>query len=247
MLSVSRISPFLIGLGVLLILSGCVRRPPEPLRPPSPYPSRTEAPLVGGLVDRMIDGGTQALVVREGSDLGRCLAELNAARVRFSPVPDRQNTATCGLSKGGVLGADLGTVARMAPGDVEMTCQTALALSIWRRQSLEPAAREILGSDVVQIDHMGAYACRNVNNGVGSNRISAHSQAAALDFAGVRLRDGRRITVTKDWNGDTPEARFLKRIRDDACRTFGTTLSPDYNAVHYDHLHLEATDTRFCR
>lgn len=247
MLSVLRISPFLIGLGVLLILSGCVRRPPEPLRPPSPDPSRTEAPLVGGLVDRMIDGGTQALVVREGSDLGRCLAELNAARVRFSPVPDRQNTATCGLSKGGVLGADLGTVARMAPGDVEMTCQTALALSIWRRQSLEPAAREILGSDVVQIDHMGAYACRNVNNGVGSNRISAHSQAAALDFAGVRLRDGRRITVTKDWNGDTPEARFLKRIRDDACRTFGTTLSPDYNAVHYDHLHLEATDTRFCR
>lgn len=247
MLSVSRVSPFLVGLGVLLILSGCVRRPPEPLRPPAPYPSRTEAPLVGGLVDRMIDGGTQALVVREGSDLGRCLAELNAARVRFSPVPDRQNTATCGLHQGGVLGADLGTVARMAPGDVEMTCQTALALSIWRRQSLEPAAREILGSDVVQIDHMGAYACRNVNNGVGSNRISAHSQAAALDFAGVRLRDGRRITVTKDWNGDTPEARFLKRIRDDACRIFGTTLSPDYNAVHYDHLHLEATDTRFCR
>lgn len=247
MLSVSRVSPFLIGLGVLLILSGCVRRPPEPLRPPSPHPSRTEAPLVGGLVDRMIDGGTQALVVREGGDLGRCLAELNAARVRFSPVPDRQNTATCGLHQGGVLGADLGTVARMAPGDVEMTCQTALALSIWRRQSLEPAAREILGSDVVQIDHMGAYACRNVNNGVGSNRISAHSQAAALDFAGVRLRDGRRITVTRDWNGDTPEARFLKRIRDDACRIFGTTLSPDYNAVHYDHLHLEATDTRFCR
>ena len=43
---VSRISPFLIGLGVLLILSGCVRRPPEPLRPSAPYPSRTEAPLV---------------------------------------------------------------------------------------------------------------------------------------------------------------------------------------------------------
>ena len=246
MFAVSRASPFLIALSVVLILSGCVRRPPEPLRP-SPYPSRTEAPLVGGLVDRAIDGGTQGAVVRDGRDLGRCLAELNAARVRFSPVPDRQNTATCGLSQGGVLGADLGTVARMMPGDVEMTCQTALALSIWRRQSLEPAAREILGSDVVQIDHMGAYACRNVNNGVGSNRISAHAQAAALDFAGVRLRDGRRITVTRDWSGDTAEARFLRRIRDDACRIFGTTLSPDYNAVHHDHLHLEATDTRFCR
>lgn len=237
-----------VAAATVLILSGCVRRPPEPLRPaPSPYPSRSAAPLVGGLVDRPIDGGTQGAVVREGADLGRCLAQLNAARVTFNPVPDRHATSVCGLTAGGVLGPDLGTVARMAPGDVEMTCQTALALSIWRRQSLEPAAREILGSDVVQIDHMGAYACRNVNNGAGSNRISAHAQAAALDFAGVRLRDGRRITVTKDWNGGTAEARFLRRIRDDACRIFGTTLSPDYNAVHYDHLHLEATDTRFCR
>jgi hypothetical protein len=224
---------------------------PDFAPPPSttyPYPtSRPEAPLVGALIDLPINGGTRAAVVREGADLGQCMAQLTAARVRFSPVPDRQNTATCGLSRGGALGADLGTVARLAPGDVEMTCQTALALSIWRRQSLEPAAREILGSDVVQIDHMGAYACRNVNNGVGSNRISAHSQAAALDFAGVRLRDGRRISVTADWSGDAPEARFLRRIRDDACRVFGTVLSPDYNAVHHDHLHLEATDTRFCR
>ena len=119
--------------------------------------------------------------------------------------------------------------------------------SVWRRQSLEPAAREILGSDVVRIDHMGAYACRNVNNGGVSTRVSAHAQAAALDFAGVRLRDGRRIAVTDDWSGEAPEARFLRRIRDDACRIFGTVLSPDYNAVHRDHLHLEATDTRFCR
>ncbi|WP_447908845.1 extensin-like domain-containing protein [Brevundimonas bullata] len=245
MLSLSRVSPVLICLGVALVLSSCVRPPAEPLRPS--YPPRTEAPLVRGLIDRAINGGTQALVVREGGILGQCLAELSAARVRFSPVPDRQNTSTCGLSQGGVLGADLGTVARMAPGEVEMTCQTALALSIWRRQSLEPAAREILGSDVVQIDHMGAYACRNVNNGGVSTRVSAHARAMALDVSGVRLRDGRRITLTDNWQGDAPEARFLRRIRDDACRIFGTVLSPDYNAVHRDHLHLEATDTRFCR
>ena len=146
----------------------------------------------------------------------------------------------------GVLGPDLGTVARMAPGDVTVTCETALALSVWRRQSLEPAAREILGSDVVQIDHFGVYACRPVNNGRGSTRPSTHGRAAALDFAGVRLRDGRRITVAADWNGGDAEARFLRRIRDDACRIFGTTLSPDYNAVHHDHLHLEAGRPGLC-
>ena len=71
--------------------------------------------------------------------------------------------------------------------------------------------------------------------------------SAALDVAGVRLRDGRRISLTDDWQGDDAEAHFLRRIRDEACRIFGTVLSPDYNAVHRDHLHLEATDTRFCR
>ena len=34
--------------------------------------------------------------------------------------------------------------------------------------------------------------------------------------------------------------------RDDACRIFGTTLSPDYNAVHHDHLHLEAGRPGLC-
>lgn len=245
----SVLRPLATAATTALLLAGCSLMLPErpaPARYPA-TPSRTEAPLVGGLVDRPIDGGTRSAVIRESADLQQCMAQLTAARVTFRPAPDRSTTATCGLSSGGALGPDLGTIARMAPGDVEMTCRTALALSIWRRQSLEPAARDILGSDVVQIDHFGAYACRNVNNGGVSGRVSAHSQAAALDFSGVRLRDGRRITVAGNWAGDAPEARFLRRIRDDACRIFGTTLSPDYNAVHADHLHLEATDTRFCR
>ncbi len=236
-------------IALALLLAAC--SPMLPDRPaPARYPaapSRTEAPLVGALIDLPIGGETRSAVLRESEALQQCMAQLTAARVTFRPVPDRVNSATCGLTGGGALGPDMGTVARMAPGEVEMTCRTALALSIWRRQSLEPAAREILGSDVVQIDDMGAYACRAVNNGGASTRVSAHSQAAALDFAGVRLRDGRRISVTDGWSGDEAEARFLRRIRDDACRIFGTVLSPDYNAVHRDHLHLEATDTRFCR
>ncbi|MDQ8030192.1 MAG: extensin family protein [Brevundimonas sp.] len=241
------IPPVLIA---VLLLAGCSPMLPE-RRPttayPTPFPS-TEAPLVGALIDQPIGGGTRAAVIRESAELTQCMAQLTAARVTFRPVPDKGDPQGCGLVSGGVLGPDMGTVARMTPGDVEMTCRAALAVSVWRRQSLEPAAREILGSDVVQIDHMGAYACRNINTGGASNRISAHAQAAALDFGGVRLRDGRRISVRDGWSGgDEPTQRFLRRIRDDACRIFGTTLSPDYNAVHHDHLHLEATETRFCR
>ena len=234
--------------GLMSILTGCGPMLPE--RRPGPVasaPGRPEAPLVGGLIDRPVNAGTRAAVLRESTDLSRCMAELTAARVMFSPTPDKIDSPVCVQVQAGLLGADMGTVARMNPGEPKMTCRLALAVSVWRRQSVEPAAREILGSDVVQIDHFGAYACRNVNNGVGSTRISAHASAAALDVAGVRLRDGRRIVLTDDWYGDGPEARFLRRIRDDACEIFGTVLSPDYNAVHADHLHLEATETRFCR
>ena len=44
-----------------------------------------------------------------------------------------------------------------------------------------------------------------------------------------------------------PHGDFLHRIRDDACKVFGTTLSPDYNVQHHDHLHLEAESARYCR
>ena len=215
-------------------------------QPPAPRPSAYVAPGAG-VIDQSIDGGTLGEVQRATRTLEQCQAELAAARVTFSPTPDRMNSETCGLTAAGVLGPDMGTTARMAPNDVTMTCALAAAVSVWRRQSVEPAARELLGSDVVQIDHMGVYACRSVNNGRPNTRPSAHSRAAALDFSGVRLRDGRRISVRDDWNGDGPEAAFLKRIRDDACRVFGTTLSPDYNAQHQDHLHLEAESARFCR
>jgi hypothetical protein len=244
---------------VLVVLSACGRLIPNTIpppgytpyyptpnpQPPRPGPSVYVAPGAG-VIDQPIDGGTLGRIQGATRTLAQCAAELEAARVTFSPTPDRVNSATCGLTAAGVLGADMGTVARMAPSDVTMTCALAAAVSVWRRQSVEPAARELLGSDVVQIDHMGVYACRPVNNQAG-NRPSAHSRAAALDFSGVRLRDGRRITVAGDWNDGGPEAAFLRRIRDDACKVFGTTLSPDYNALHNDHLHLEAESGRLCR
>jgi hypothetical protein len=241
-----------------LALAGCGRLIPDGAPPGvRPYPTAPSRSAPGpvpyvapgtGVIDQTIDNATLGRLRQATESRQQCEAELAAARVTFTPTPDRVNSATCGLTAAGVLGADMGTLARMTPGDVTMTCALAAAVSVWRRQSVEPAAREILGSDVVAIEHMGVYACRGVRTDAGeTSRVSAHSRAAALDFSGVRLRDGRRITVAGDWADDSPEARFLRRIRDEACRVFGTVLSPDYNAAHRDHLHLEAEDGRLCR
>jgi hypothetical protein len=120
-----------------------------------------------------------------------------------------------------------------------MTCQLAAAVAVWRRGSVEPAARELLGSGVREIEHVGVYACRRIYN-QREGRPSAHARAAAIDVIGFRLSDGRRVSVARDWSKDSPEGRFLHRVRDDACQVFGTTLSPDYNAAHATHLHLES-------
>ena len=68
---------------------------------------------------------------------------------------------------------------------------------------------------------------------------SEHARANAVDIAGFRLEDGRRISVAADWNDRGDKGRFLRDVRDGACRLFSTVLSPDYNRAHRDHLHLD--------
>jgi hypothetical protein len=91
---------------------------------------------------------------------------------------------------------------------------------------------------VVEIDHFGSYNCRRMY-GRASEPWSEHAHANALDVAGFRLEDGRQISVAADWNDKGAKGRFLHQVRDGACRLFATVLSPDYNAAHHDHLHLD--------
>jgi len=60
-----------------------------------------------------------------------------------------------------------------------------------------------------------------------------HARAPAK-FAG-----GGRLSVAGDWPDPGPKGRFLREVRDGACRLFSTVLSPDYNEAHRDHLHLD--------
>lgn len=137
------------------------------------------------------------------------------------------------------------------PGGLATSCPVDAGLLRWERDYVQPAALDLLGARVVRIDHFGSYACRPIYGRPGA-ALSEHATANALDVAGFRLADGRRITVAADWRGAGAEADFLHQVRDGACRLFATVLSPDYNAAHRDHLHLDqarrsATGWRACR
>jgi hypothetical protein len=118
------------------------------------------------------------------------------------------------------------------------TCAVALALEIWRRNSLDREAEAIFGQRVAHVEHLGAYSCRRLY-GRDAGAWSEHATGNAIDIAGFVLADGTRISVLRDWSGEGDKARFLRAVRDGACGAFSTVLSPDYNAAHRDHFHFD--------
>jgi hypothetical protein len=175
----------------------------------------------------------------------QCLAQLGTTRASFVPLADKYYGAGCStlssvsLNK---LRGDSGDFALANLGPV--ACPLANTFAAWARYGVDRAARQILGSELVRIETMGSYSCRTV---AGSSRLSAHARAEAIDVAAFVLADGRRISVTKDWNGGSAERKFLRTVHGSACKRFGTVLGPNYNAAHSDHLHLELGNGSYCR
>jgi hypothetical protein len=165
-------------------------------------------------------------------DVGECRAVLAGSEVAF--------TALAATGDGPCARPDRTQLDNypLAPNTPAVTCPVAAALELWRRESAAPAAREILGSDLARIEHLGAFSCRRMYGGA-DGPWSEHATANAIDIAAFVLADGRRISVLADWEESGPEAAFLRTVRDGACSSFATVLSPDYNAAHADHFHLD--------
>lgn len=77
--------------------------------------------------------------------------------------------------------------------------------------------------------------------------MSQHATANAFDVSGFVLANGQRIILLKHWNGDGPKAQFLREVRNGLCEWFNVTLSPDYNALHADHFHVDMGPFLTCR
>ena len=179
-----------------------------------------------------------------------CRALLDRAGIRYTALPAR-SAGQCGYDDGIRLTAGGPRRIAFAPVGLGTACPVAAALAMWEWNSVQPAAIAVYGRPVATIDHFGSYACRRIY-GRDSGSWSEHATADAIDIAGFRLADGTRISVVRDWAGDAKARRFLRSVRDGACGLFATVLSPDYNAAHRDHLHLDqaargATGWRACR
>ncbi|MEH3122120.1 MAG: extensin family protein [Sphingomonas phyllosphaerae] len=184
------------------------------------------------------------------ADPALCRGLLTQAGVRFTALPARRD-GQCGYDDAVRLTTGGARSSALAPSNLGISCPVAAALAMWEWNVLIPAARRHFDARVTRIDHYGSYSCRRLY-GRDAGAWSEHSTADAIDIAGFALSDGTRISVARDWKSDGAKAAFLREVRDGACGLFATVLSPDYNAAHRDHFHLDqaargARGWRACR
>lgn len=169
-----------------------------------------------------------------------CLAEGKVRLTRYIQMRGREidGPGICGLTQPLMVGALAGDSVQL-DSVATLDCPMVAALDTWIAEVVQPVAQARFGSAVVQIDTMGSYSCRAMNGASGSH-ISEHAFGNAIDIAGFRLADGRRLTVVHDWTrGDDQSQAFLRDVHAGACNTFTTVLGPGYNAFHYNHIHVD--------
>jgi hypothetical protein len=139
------------------------------------------------------------------------------------------------------------TLSRMSKAKLrpeETRCAVAARLYLWERNVVQPEAQRLLREPVAEIMHFGSYNCRLMRRGT---TMSEHATANAFDISGFRLKSGKIISVLKDWRDTGARGDFLHRVHEGLCQHFNLTLSPEYNADHKDHFHVDMGLWRRCR
>jgi hypothetical protein len=122
-------------------------------------------------------------------------------------------------------------------GPVLVACDLALAI--------ERMAALLAERGAVQFQHFGTYNCRLI---AGSDSISMHGYALAIDVSGFTLDDGTTLTVYDDWEDGaldpvTTGGQWLKDLVTSMFDEgiYNIILTPEYNAAHDDHFHCDLT------
>ncbi len=163
---------------------------------------------------------------------------VEAGLVRANFLPPLEEKGACGhpapFSASHVMGN--GEIS-LVP-EAKVNCVILSQFQRYLSEQVQPLAMEHLGQPVVQVDVAASYSCRT-RNGKRGAKLSEHGRMNAIDVAGLRLADGRRLTIKEDWKSFSSEGTFLRAINRQACRYFTTVIGPGGDAYHQDHLHMD--------
>ncbi len=180
-------------------------------------------------------------------DRAACEAELDRRHIAYERVGEARGVVAP-LRLAGPLGGVLfrsnlpPAKARTSPYDI-YDCRLVLAL--------DDFARILARWDIVEVVHLSVYrpvSSKVVLKGPGRR----HSGALAIDAAIFKTKDGRALSVERDFQprrigarpcpppGGATDLRMIACEAHDA-RLFNVLLTPNYNWPHRNHFHLEVT------
>jgi hypothetical protein len=177
-----------------------------------------------------------------------CLSRLEALGLDFEPTvvaddhPEGRPDITCVVEDavrlhGPVHGVTFRYGAGGDEGPILAACDLALAI--------ERTALLLADRGAVDFEHLGTYNCRLI---AGSDEISMHGYALAIDLSAFTLDDGTRVSVFGDWeDGVADPVTFGGQWLKDVSRSlfeegvYNIILTPEYNAAHDDHFHCDRT------
>lgn len=90
-----------------------------------------------------------------------------------------------------------------------VNCDFAEALLSWIENDVQPLAKRHIGTNVIKIEVMSSYSCRNAYGRKGS-KLSEHGLANALDIRGFVTAAGKQAYVLEHWG--TPQREIAARI-----------------------------------
>ncbi|MBX3185073.1 MAG: extensin family protein [Polyangiaceae bacterium] len=177
-----------------------------------------------------------------------CLAEAARRGLPIEQVPARASLSAVQTPVrltgplGDVLVVMNGSQRPGAMGDYDiLDCRLALAVS--------DLARLLAARGVTTIHHASLLRQGAVVRSTG--KPSQHAMGLAIDVARLSMRDGSQVVVKRDFPADIgapvcvpredPAQRWLRGVVCEAhqARLFNLILTPNFNADHHDHLHLD--------
>jgi hypothetical protein len=145
-----------------------------------------------------------------------CLRELTLENVQYDLLGDMKE-GIC-LVKDAVRIEDFPNTKLSGP--IVLNCKAALATQKW--------FEEVKANNVT---HFGTYNCRTMR---GSSVMSEHSFGTAIDIASIN-----GSSVQRHWEEKSERGAYIRKAARLACNHFSNSITPDDNALHHDHLHLD--------
>ncbi|MEO5805572.1 extensin family protein [Devosia sp.] len=216
-----------------------VAKPAEPVVAAPVAPTLPDKPVVPGAEPQPEPVAPQAAPPEPDRIYQTACPALTTGAVEgkiLPPIHDGQCQAQSPLSLTAVS-----VNGRMVPisGAVTTDCAMATMLPAW----MADVDGYVWAKDNTRIKSINvgtSYMCRNRVGGSSTETLSEHGFADALDVTGFALEDGRNINVETGWPGTEEQGSAIVRYAHDAaCSKFMTTLGPEANAEHHDHIHVD--------